>query len=204
MLANRTSREAWKTSFVPLPWWTSQSSTKIRSRPSASNACRAATATLLNRQKPIAVRGSAWWPGGRSPQKPTRASPPTRASTIATAPPAACSAASYEPALATVAGRGRRVRPGARNGVGVEGAAARLAHEADLVDVGGRMDRVQGSRPHLRGLAPLVAELGAALELVLDRRDAPGTLGMRAGVVAQRGLVAEVERGGDAGTVIAR
>ena len=89
-------------SFVPLPWCTSQSRTSTRSSPSESSACRAATATLLNRQKPIARAGSAWWPGGRSPQNPNGASPATSASTSAHAPPAACSAASYDPALATV------------------------------------------------------------------------------------------------------
>ena len=52
-------------SFVPLPWWTSQSTIITRSSPSESSAWRAATATLLNRQKPIARVGSAWWPGGR-------------------------------------------------------------------------------------------------------------------------------------------
>ena len=102
MLANSTSGLEWKMSFVPLPWCTSQSRTNTRSTPSASRAWRAATATLLKKQNPIATRGSAWCPGGRSPQNPTDASPATSASTSATAPPAACSAASYVPSLAIV------------------------------------------------------------------------------------------------------
>ncbi len=48
---------------------------------------------LLNRQKPIARECSAWCPGGRSSEKPTRASPAISARTIAQAPPLACSAA---------------------------------------------------------------------------------------------------------------
>jgi hypothetical protein len=91
-------------SLVPLPWCTSQSRTNTRSAPSASSACRAATATLLNRQKPIARAGSAWWPGGRSPQNANGASRAASAPAIAQAPPAACSAAPYEPALAIVSG----------------------------------------------------------------------------------------------------
>jgi len=61
-------------------------------------------------------------------------------------------------------------------------------------------------RRHLdRGrLAPLEAEPAAPLQLVLDRRDAAGALGVGAGVVAQRRLVPEVERGRDAGTVVGR
>ena len=55
MLTKSTSRERWKIAFVPLPWCTSQSTIITRSAPSASRACRAAIATLANRQKPIAV-----------------------------------------------------------------------------------------------------------------------------------------------------
>ena len=63
MLTNSTSGESWKSALVPLPWCTSQSTTRTRSAPSASSAWRAAIATFANRQKPIAVRRSAWWPG---------------------------------------------------------------------------------------------------------------------------------------------
>ena len=64
-------------SFVPLPWWTSQSRIRTRSAPQRSSAWRAATATLLNRQKPIARSSSAWWPGGRCSDAPKRGpSPP--------------------------------------------------------------------------------------------------------------------------------
>ena len=85
---------AWKMSLVPLPWWTSQSRIRTRSAPAASSARRAATATLLKRQKPIA-RAGLRVVSGRSVQRgaEARASPPSSASTSAAAPPAACSAA---------------------------------------------------------------------------------------------------------------
>src|SRR5918996_915700 len=98
MLAKSTSGDSWKIEFVPLPWWTSQSSTKTRAAPSESSAWRAAIERLANRQKPIARSRSAWCPGGRSSEKPAR-SPPSRrsSSTRAHAPPAVWSAASHEP-----------------------------------------------------------------------------------------------------------
>ena len=51
---NSTLSSAWKMSFVPLPWCTSQSRISTRSTPCAARACAAATATLLKKQKPIA------------------------------------------------------------------------------------------------------------------------------------------------------
>ena len=45
----------------------------MRSSPSRRIAKLAATAIELNRQKPIARSGSAWWPGGRWALKPTLA-----------------------------------------------------------------------------------------------------------------------------------
>ena len=94
MLTNSSSRESWKSALVPLPWCTSQSSTSTRSAPSESSAWRAAMATFANRQKPIAVARSAWWPGGRSAEKPARSPPVSSDSASAQAPPAARSAAS--------------------------------------------------------------------------------------------------------------
>ena len=84
----------WKIALVPLPWWTSQSRISTRSTPCADCACRAATAALPKKQKPIARAGSAWCPGGRMAEKPVAASPESSASTSATAPPAARTAAS--------------------------------------------------------------------------------------------------------------
>ena len=46
-----------KMSCVPLPWWTSKSTIATRSSPWSTRRVRAATATLLNRQKPIACVG---------------------------------------------------------------------------------------------------------------------------------------------------
>jgi hypothetical protein len=96
-LTNSTSSRAWKMSFVPLPWWTSQSKTMTRDSPCASSACCAAIATWLSRQKPIARADSAWWPGGRCSDAATGASAPSTTSTARTAPPAPCSAAVHEP-----------------------------------------------------------------------------------------------------------
>ena len=59
-------------SSVPLPWWTSKSTMATRSSPRTSSAWRAATATLLKKQKPIAWSRVAWWPGGRTEQKALR------------------------------------------------------------------------------------------------------------------------------------
>ena len=56
------------------------------------SACAAATATLLNRQKPIGLSPVAWWPGGRTAQKRARRRRPCTASTAATTAPAARSA----------------------------------------------------------------------------------------------------------------
>ena len=73
---------------VPLPWWTSKSTIATRSSPSSRCAARAAMATLLKMQKPIARPGIAWCPGGRTSAK----LPRSAASTVV---PAASSAASY-------------------------------------------------------------------------------------------------------------
>ncbi len=64
-----------------------------RSRPCESSACSAASATLLNMQKPMAPPGRAWWPGGRMAQKALSMSPARTASVAAIAVPAARSAA---------------------------------------------------------------------------------------------------------------
>ena len=87
---------------MPLPWWTSQSRTRTRSTPHSASAWAAATATLLKRQKPIARSRSAWWPGRAQAAEGEAARPPSSRSAACTAPPAACRAASKEPALATV------------------------------------------------------------------------------------------------------
>ena len=91
---NSTDGSAWKMSFVPLPWCTSQSRISTRSAPCSARACAAATATLLKKQNPIARAASAWCPGGRSADTPHGSPSRSKASTIATAPPAERSAAS--------------------------------------------------------------------------------------------------------------
>ena len=72
---------------MPLPWWTSKSTIATRSSASRRWAARAAIATLLKMQNPIARPGRAWCPGGR-----TSAKPPRSAASIAV--PAARHAAS--------------------------------------------------------------------------------------------------------------
>ncbi len=96
---------------MPLPWWTSKSTIATRARP-AARACAAATAMLLNRQKPIARSASAWWPGGRTQAiaGPAAASART-ASTAATAAPAARRATSNDSGLVLVSGSSITARP---------------------------------------------------------------------------------------------
>ena len=82
------------TDWVPLPWWTSQSTIAIRCTPSTSRACFAAIATLLNTQKPMPVSAIAWCPHGLTSANPLSTVPLTTASTMAIAPPAASAAIS--------------------------------------------------------------------------------------------------------------
>ena len=91
-------------SSVPLPWCTSKSMMATRCRPSTSSAWRAAMATLLKKQKPIAALRVAWWPGGRTEQNALSTSPLNTASVAATAAPAARSAARQVPAHTSVSG----------------------------------------------------------------------------------------------------
>ena len=86
-----------KISSVPFPWWTSKSTIATRRSPSSDWAWRAAMATLLKMQKPIASDSSAWWPGGRTSAKPSR-------STAAIEQPAASRAASHVVGSAYVSG----------------------------------------------------------------------------------------------------
>ena len=75
----------------------SQSTMSTRFTPSAWRAWRAAIATELNTQKPIAMCASAWWPGGRTTAIPLRDSPRTTASVTAiTAPAASCATLSED------------------------------------------------------------------------------------------------------------
>ena len=100
---NSTSSVAWKMSLVPLPWWTSQSRIITRSSPRRidrvarrdGDVVEQAEAHRAGRQRVVAGRAV------RAEAR-TAPSPSSSRSTIATAPPAACSAASNEPALTTV------------------------------------------------------------------------------------------------------
>ena len=75
---NSTRRLGWKMSLVPLPWWTSQSTIMHPLEPVARRAHAAATATLLNRQNPIArVRGGVM--AGRAVGAERRSAPRRRA-----------------------------------------------------------------------------------------------------------------------------
>jgi hypothetical protein len=79
---------------------------------------RAATATLLKKQKPSAMARSAWWPGGRTSPSPFRREPaPTRCTRSITEPAAIAAAAGVCASFQTVSEstpqppQGRRLRP---------------------------------------------------------------------------------------------
>ena len=131
-------------------------------RRSAAIACAAATATLLNRQKPIARSRSAWWPGGRSAQNASaRARRRAARSAAAAAPPAACSAASKE--------------PGAGDRVDVDHPAAARAERLDRVDVGvacGRGRAARGSPPAPRPARARPARAPSSAASIARRRAA--------------------------------
>ena len=149
----------------------------------ASSAWRAATATLLNRQKPIARAGSAWWPGGRCALKtPVDASPSSSRRPARTAPPAACSAAVQ--------------RARADDRVGIDLRRRRPRRGLDRGDVARRVHGGQrlARRPRATGRARSRAI--ARGERALDRHDAGGLLGMLAGFVLQRRGMLQEHRGG--------
>ena len=98
-----------------------------------SSACAAPTATLLNRQKPIARSRSAWCPGGRTAQNAVLHSPRITRSVAST----------------TRAGRvpRRRQRMRVERGVGVdEVQPCRGARRLDRVDVARRRARARSAR----------------------------------------------------------
>ena len=107
-----TSGSAQNMSWVPLPWWASQSTMRTLAPRARSSA--AATATLLIRQNPIACVGSAWCPGGRTAQNAAVPAPCSRPSIAANPEPAARSAASQDAADAAVSGS-RAPPPRAQN-----------------------------------------------------------------------------------------
>ena len=105
--SSRTARRRarGRSSFVPLPWWTSQSKISTRCAPWASIACCArdrdvaeqAEAHRLRRARRGGPAGGAARPRRPAPSPPEQQRRPAR-----TAPPAACSAASNEPGLTSV------------------------------------------------------------------------------------------------------
>lgn len=78
----------------------------------------AATATLLNKQKPMAAWNRAWCPGGRTRQKACVSSPRTSRSAASQTAPTASKATSYEAGLTTVSTSTspRQSGPGSRSG----------------------------------------------------------------------------------------
>ena len=168
-------------SFVPLPWCTSQSriSDALAARTRRPRGERA-TATLLNRQNPIARparRGARAGDAATPRPAPRRAS---SASTIPAAPPAPCSAASYESRQTMVSASIAPPPRGARGG------------DAGPVPV--RMNGIDERRARGLGVTDLVSEPVAGAQLALDRDHARDALRVRSGVVAQRGLVAQDQR----------
>ena len=91
-------------SSVPLPWCTSKSTIATLLSPWRSSAYLAAMATLLKKQKPMALSRQAWCPGGRTAQKAFSSSPASTASVASSAAPAATKAASQVWALIIVSG----------------------------------------------------------------------------------------------------
>ena len=85
-----------------------------RCRPRTSSAWRAAIATLLKKQKPMAWSRVAWCPGGRTAQKAVATSRSITASVAATAAPAARSTACQVAGQAMVSGSTARIWPVAR------------------------------------------------------------------------------------------
>ena len=188
MLAKSTSSRPWKMSLVPLPWWTSQSSTRTRSR--------AALERVLRRDRDVveeaeAHRGRRARRGG--PAGACRRSRTGRSRRAARRP-------SRTPRRRRAARRGRspalRIVSASRYPPPAS-AAARIASTYAL-----RVDRGHRRALGLGRLAPLEPEPAARLELRLDRRNPRLVLGMRAGVVLERARVVEVERRTDPGTVI--
>ena len=143
--------------------------------------------TLENRQKPIARSASAWWPGGRSPQKPVGASPASSASASAHAAPAARRAASHDPGLVGVSRSNGPPR------------LAVLANRHRRAPAGARRAAAPRSRAAPR--APRSRASPARSSSASMRPDPLGALGVRARVVLERGGVAEVERRRDRVTV---
>ena len=168
-------------SFVPLPWWTSQSTIITRSRPERiermprrdRDVVEQAEAHRSRRQRVVAGR-----PVGAEAAR--RVASSSR-STSATAPPAACSAAPYEPARGNRVGvdHCRRRAPTARAIISTC-EAGWTAVSVSTLDRG----RLDAREP----------EPVAALELALDRDDPRRLLGVAAGVVLERRRVGKENR----------
>ena len=143
---------------------------------------RAATATLLNRQKPIARRRFGVVAGRPVDAEPARRLPARAACRpVSTAPPAACSAASNEPALTPC--RRRSAPPPPR------------ASAFDRRDVGLRVHRGQHGAVDGRRLRRARSPSQSRAELGVDRRDARRLLRVRSGVVLAARTGAQAARG---------
>jgi len=160
-------------SFVPFPWWTSQSTIITRSTAGNDRACRAATAMLLNRQKPHRTRGERVVAGWRCALNPDGADPSTRPVD--------------QPDRAAGGVECSRVRPLRRRPVSMSiwpppGAppAPRSARRAPPDERGQRLHRHR-RRGHARKSEP-----PSESSFVLDRDDPRRLLGVAAGVVLER------------------
>src|SRR3954462_12375625 len=129
--ANSTWSVPWKMSFVPLPWWTSQSTMSTRCSPWTSSARCAAIAMFANRQNPMARSRSAWWPGGRCAEAAAGGPPPpSRGATTAHAPATAEQEVDGVARAAHAVAR-RRPGPGADHRVEIDLPAAVTAELLD-------------------------------------------------------------------------
>src|SRR3954462_3596944 len=187
---NRTSSVAWKMSFVPLPGCTSQSTISTRPAPWA----------------PSAWRGERVAGGDGDVVEEAEAHPAGRLGVVA-------GRAVHRRAVARLAaeqrvdhrdraaGRVQRALPGPRrqDRVHVEVAAAAQTDRLDPLDVLARMDGLERRALDGGRLADVPPEPVALAEGGLDRLDALGALGVRAGLMGVRGGVLEQDGGHGAG-----
>ena len=169
-------------SSVPLPWCTSKSTMATRSRPRTSSACRAATATLLKKQKPIAriarrvVAGRAHRAEGVA-----RHAVDHQRRWPATAAPAARCTAAQVPALAEVSGSTASARPRSAQ---AQQRVTHLGRHSRCCARGPRQPEVDSAGRR----CPFERDIEAGREqVVVDRGQALRALGMAGGPCRARG-----------------
>ena len=170
-------------SLVPLPWWTSQSSTSTRAHVEPIERIPGRNRHVVEQAEAHRPRRLGMVPGRAQPaERDLRFPRNQRGRRRSRAPPAACSAASNDPADATVS-MSSMPPPRALT------SAIRSTYAAGCT---ASSDRPVGRRCELR----LEPEPSAPVELLLDRADAGRALGVVARVVLERGGMVQVEAAG--------